>query len=408
MIIYILLILFPFSSICAFETSQIQLVESLPVETDLLLSSGKEDTQKIWIGMIQKAKKKIDIAQYYVVNAQGSLLEPVIQELEKAADNGVKIRVLVDHTQRNYDEATNARLQKKTGIEIRTIDYVSITGGIHHAKYWIIDNAEVFIGSQNFDWRSLEHIQELGLLIDDRKVASDLEAIFNYDWELAGRQLSDKSAEGAFPLKNAPAVTEKPAIQVVASPPGALPNNISYSEDVLMRLIRGAEKQIRIEIEKYTPVEIYTKDRQHVYWPDIDDALREAALIRHVKIDLMVSDWSIRYPADLAALRSLAMLPGITIKVVTIPPSKKGDIPFARLIHGKLMTIDGEVLWIGSSNWTKIYFSGARNVEIIVRDAKLVEEVDASFNRLWNSSYAKDILSLPVPAIPAQKAGING
>ena len=46
---------------------------------------------------------------------------------------------------------------------------------------------------------------------------------------------------------------------------------------------------------------------------------------------------------DIARLKSPALVPNVQIKVVTIPPASSGFIPFARVIHSKLMTIDDEI-----------------------------------------------------------------
>lgn len=45
-------------------------------------------------------------------------------------------------------------------------------GGVQHAKYF---------GSQNFDWRAIEHIQELGLRVRVPEVVQALGALFEYD-----------------------------------------------------------------------------------------------------------------------------------------------------------------------------------------------------------------------------------
>ena len=43
------------------------------------------------------------------------------------------------------------------------IDIGTVAGGVQHAKFFIVDGEEVFLGSQNFDWRALKHIHELGV-----------------------------------------------------------------------------------------------------------------------------------------------------------------------------------------------------------------------------------------------------
>ncbi|MFY0526701.1 phospholipase D-like domain-containing protein [Archangium gephyra] len=135
------------------------LVESSPVETTLD-HADIPDAHEVWPEMVNGAARTLDVAQFYVSNAPGSRLEKVIQAVEAAADRGVKVRVLADEKfYKTYPE-TLERLAKRPGIEMRRVDLGKAMGGVLHAKYFVVDGREAFLGSQNFDWRSLEHIQE--------------------------------------------------------------------------------------------------------------------------------------------------------------------------------------------------------------------------------------------------------
>src|SRR5687768_6219085 len=73
----------------------LELVESSPVETTLD-HPDIPDAHAVWPEMMNGATKTVDVAQFYVSNAPGSRLEPVIQALEAAADRGVRVRVLAE------------------------------------------------------------------------------------------------------------------------------------------------------------------------------------------------------------------------------------------------------------------------------------------------------------------------
>ena len=64
-------------------------------------------------------------------------------------------------------------------------------------------------------------------------------------------------------------------------------------------------------------------------------------------------------------------MPNVQIKVVTIPPASSGFIPFARVIHSKLMTIDDEIARVGTSNWTGGYLDNSRNLELVMHSAAM-------------------------------------
>ncbi|HEE2957400.1 TPA: phospholipase, partial [Serratia marcescens] len=90
-------------------------------------------------------------------------------------------------------------------------------------------------------------------------------------------------------------------------------------------------------------------------------------------------------------LKSLALVPNVQIKVVTIPPASSGFIPFARVIHSKLMTIDDEIAWVGTSNWTGGYLDNSRNLELVMHSAAMSGRLDKLYQQLWNSVYAEPL-----------------
>ncbi|MBL0313513.1 MAG: hypothetical protein IPP78_12540 [Holophagaceae bacterium] len=87
-------------------------------------------------------------------------------------------------------------------------------------------------------------------------------------------------------------------------------------------------------------------------------------------------------------LKSLTLIPNLEVRIASIPESSKGHIPFARVVHSKYMTVDGNLLWLGTSNWSEDYFADSRNVELILRDPSLAAQGDRIFDRLWNSPFA--------------------
>jgi phosphatidylserine/phosphatidylglycerophosphate/cardiolipin synthase-like enzyme len=79
----------------------------------------------------------------------------------------------------------------------------------------------------------------------------------------------------------------------------------------------------------------------------------------------------------------------IEIKFVTIPPFSGGFIPYARVIHSKVMRVDEDVSWVGTSNWSYDYFFKSRNVEVILRLPEAAGVLDEIFLSLWNGPYAQ-------------------
>lgn len=361
----------------------IELVQSVPAETNLA-HPALPFARETWIRMVREAKTSIDLAQFYLSspNPQGPL-EAVIAEMELAAARGVKIRVLISDKLAEQDPLTLERFRKMKNTSVRIYNLTPITGGIIHAKFWIVDGEDIFVGSQNFDWRALEHIHETGIRLKSRSVARQLTRIFEVDWEtsLTGK-IPDEAWMEAHATDTGEARPE--GIELVASPPSLNPRGIRPALDALLELLQSAKKKIRVQLLNYSPVSGGSE-----YWSALDNALRAAA-VRGVQVQLMVSDWNTAQPG-IDHLKSLGQIPNLEVRIVTIPAFSGGFIPYSRVIHSKLMVVDDDVLWVGNSNWSRGYFRDSRNVELLIRRPGLAVQGQQIFDRLWSSGYAEKV-----------------
>ena len=318
--------------------------------------------------------------------------------MEEAGARGVAVRVLADAGFYKTYPRTLDRLAKAPGVEVRLIDYRNLTGGVMHAKYFVVDAAEAYIGSQNMDWRSLEHIHEIGLRIRIPDYARVLDRVFEMDWSVAqdlDSETGQPAPEGGSASAASAATPPPPFPYVEASgdtarvwpamsPTGFLPDSTTWDLPQIIDALDAARDSIHVTVLTYSPVA-----RDDVYWPELDDALRRAA-VRGVKVELMVADWSKRKPV-IDHLKSLVVIPGLSVRMVTIPQAASGFIPYARVTHAKYLTVDGDVCWVGTSNWERTYFYATRNVGVIVHGRELPAELDRDFNDLWTSPYADDV-----------------
>jgi phosphatidylserine/phosphatidylglycerophosphate/cardiolipin synthase-like enzyme len=102
---------------------------------------------------------------------------------------------------------------------------------------------------------------------------------------------------------------------------------------------------------------------------------------------LLIANWTM-WPNNLPGLDSLAALPNVEIRVTAIPPASTGFIPYARVVHTKIMTIDGRTAWVGTSNWEGGYLDNSRNVEVVVRDRRMAARLGALHEQMWSSAYS--------------------
>ena len=365
-----------------FSIPGFELVHTVPLDTELA-SADLRQPGPVWIELFDGAKSTIDIGQFYAADHPGSVLERVIERLEAAGKRGVKIRFLLEEKGIRLSEAsTLERLRTIPNLTLRVLPYAQLSGGIIHAKYMVVDGQQAFVGSQNFDWRSLEHIHETGLRITDATVVGQVQAIFDQDWQAQAAL----TAHSAVPLPMAGQAPARSGNYLVASPQRYNPPGVGDSQLELPRLLSEAKHEVRVQLLDYAPLS-YGPDKTRPYYAVIDNAVRAAAA-RGVSIKLMVSNWNTD-ALELPYLKSLAVLPNVQIKIVTLPQAKQGFIPYARVIHSKTLEIDGQVAWVGTSNWLGGYLDNSRNLEVIMRSEAMAKRIGQLHEQLWDGPYAK-------------------
>ncbi len=353
----------------------VTVVTTIPVETTLNRKITPA-AAAVWVNMINNAKKTLDFGEFYLTGGNKPPLKQVVKAILRAKKRGVRVRILTDRKMQKNSAALIARF-RKAGIAVKIFDWGKFTGGVLHAKYFVVDGKSAYVGSQNFDWRSLKHIHETGVKVTDPAVVKGISEIFNADWSFStGHPGAYRKMSTLKPLKFSP------ACRLVASPGKFNPPGVSAALPELLGLIGKAKKKITIQLLNYSTYRHHSQKR----FFDIDRALRAAAK-RGVRIQMMVSNWNKRKPAA-RDVQSLAAVPGITVKFVTIPSSKEGFIPYARVIHSKVMRVDSDICWVGTSNWAYDYFYASRNLELVIRNRKIANTLDMLFSNLWNSAYA--------------------
>ncbi len=375
-------------------TSDFELVESVPVAT-VYGEPGVPRTLAVWLQMIDGARHGIDIAAFYIADRPGSGLATVLDALVKRADAGIKVRVLVDQSFLAANQAGVDHLRRSPRIEIRALPNTTLTGGVLHAKYMVVDGSNVFVGSQNFDWRALEQIHEIGARIHNPRFAKTFTDVFEFDWQLAAQADLPKAAKAAVePPAFAPVTAQDPVLLdangedplivfPAFSPPALMPAWITTEQSALLRLIAASRHVLRIQVMTLSAIRQYGPKG---WWSELDSALRNAAA-RGVQVQIMVADWSLSEPTQ-AYLKSLALMPGISIKFSQIPPSPDGFIPYARVDHAKYAIADDRSIYIGNGNWEWAYFHASVDASVFVQGAAPARTLTRIFDAAWNGPYA--------------------
>jgi hypothetical protein len=189
------------------------------------------------------------------------------------------------------------------------------------------------------------------------------------------------AAESPFAIAIAPGDTVR--VEPAWSPLAFIPDSTHWDRDRILALLDAARQDVAIQLLSYG---IETAGRRET---SLDDALRRAAA-RGVRVRLLVSDWQAGSPG-MSAIQDLARVPGLAVRMITVPEWSGGYIPFARVQHCKFLAMDGETVWIGTSNWSPGYWLASRNVSLTLQSRNLAAEVLRTFERSWSDPGAAPI-----------------
>ncbi len=387
----IIALMFLFACAPALRAAEIEFVESVPEET-VYGSTLTARPASVWIDMINGSSTTLDFEQFYIADKPGEALEPVLAAVKAAAKRGVKVRFIVENGMMKETAKALPGLRLEPNVEVRIINFRKIAGGVQHAKFFIADGREVYVGSQNFDWRSLSQIHETGARITSARAARDFGAVFEADWSMAGGadHKATLSAKTEQPLNaedpEAASVRGEPVSYSLAfSPAGSIPQGFDSELDAMLRLIKGAKKSIHAQVMTYSLYGHGKKKR----WEILDKALRAAGR-RGVRVELMFADWSMGGKSD-KDIKALSRAKNISVKISTLPLPSRGFVPFSRVDHCKYLVFDGNKAMLSTSNWAADYFLETRGAALIVEGAAGASTLEDIFQRSWTGPYAAPV-----------------
>ncbi|KAL7646357.1 UNVERIFIED_CONTAM: hypothetical protein RMT77_003267 [Armadillidium vulgare] len=419
-------------SLCG-GSCEMSLVESIP--ENLTYPKGSPlfpSTYSAWQHLLDNAEKSIDLVVFYwslrnddvtpiKMNSswEGEAIFDHLLDIAKTKKE-VKIRVTQNQPDPHFRQ-NDSKLLEKEGAEIRSVDFDRILGaGVLHTKMWIVDDRNMYLGSANMDWQSLTQVKEVGVLVQNCScLVEDAKKIFEVYWIL-GQNSSKIPPKWPSELSTRfNALTpmkltlsgHKSDVFLSSSPLPFNPNGRTNDIDTVLSIISHADKFVHIAVMDYFPRFLYAE--KTTFWPIIDDELRRAALNKRVKVKLLASHWNHTREDMLRWLKSLQDLSGknwpsisIETKLFVVPTFSKeqSELPFARVNHNKYMVTDKSA-YIGTSNWSGDYFTNTAGVSVSVsedskgnetlssagNDSSLREQLEALFERDWNSPYAKPL-----------------
>ncbi|XP_042453241.1 phospholipase D Z-like [Zingiber officinale] len=271
----------------------------------------------------------------------------VYKSLEDAADRKVDLRIL-QHSgfAPDFDQESADLAAGRPNVKNVTLLLGDWWGsGIVHAKVWISDGKDMYIGSANNDWKSLTQVKEVGIyLVDCPSIAKWIETYFGNLWTLSSlnstaytRTVWDKqwqvkrkvpcwshfvheklrcrsplpSSVVVHHVDGYPALADPFMLHIPIETPGSNLSStsrhssyLSFAPPELSFRRFQADEQGWVDTIKSVrfggTVRISTMDwlgqsqylRQTVFWPSLSSAVSEVIFSKHATVNILVAYWS--------------------------------------------------------------------------------------------------------------------
>ncbi|KAL4640824.1 inactive phospholipase D5 [Arapaima gigas] len=313
----------------------------------------------------------------------------------------------------DFINSTELNSLSENGAEVHYLNMTALTKGQFHSSFWVVDRQHMYIGSAGMDWRSLSKMKELGVIIYNCScLVLDLRRIFSLYWHLEYKQYIpsfwSKRLTALYNKENALSLhlnSTQAHAYISSSPDTFCPKDRTRDIDAIFRVMQDAKKFIYVSITDYLPL---INKSPHRYWSRIDGMLREALILRSIKVRLLISCWRQTHPLTFNfawSLKTLCMeLTNCTLEVKFFSPREQKDGTIQAINHNKFMVTDNSV-YIGNFDWVGNEFAYNAGAGLVIsqprgveeRNATVVEQVKAAFLRDWYSRYTKSLQANKVP-----------
>lgn len=297
--------------------------------------------------------------------------------------------------------------------EVHYLNMTALTKGHLHSSFWVIDKKHFYIGSASMDWRSLATKKELGIVVYNCScLALDLHKVFNLYWGLQYRDFIPTFwSKRLFALFNRdqPLTLSLNGIKAQAyvstSPDVFIPKDRSSDLEAISRVIKEARHFIYISITDYLPLFGSNTNR---YWSRIDGFIREALILRKVRVRLLISCWENTHPLTFSFLWSLKSLcmeqVNCSLEAKFFRPRVLRDGTVQGINHNRFMVTD-RAMYLGNLEWVGNEFTYNAGAGLVIsqleeadeRNSTVVEQLRTTFERDWFSHHTRSLQPNKIP-----------
>lgn len=159
-----------------------------------LRPNGVSETLPELVRLMESATKSIKIQVYeYNTSVYGSQTRftALDDAIRAAAARGVQVQLLFDMNAMKAGKADIQALSKLKNIQVKLVTLPQWSGGplqyarLVHSKYLIVDDAQIWVGSENWSSGYFSRCRNLGLTLHDASVVDSLVQVQAKVWNSA-------------------------------------------------------------------------------------------------------------------------------------------------------------------------------------------------------------------------------
>ncbi|XP_026165865.1 inactive phospholipase D5-like isoform X1 [Mastacembelus armatus] len=310
-------------------------------------------------------------------------------------------------------DSSELRTLARHDAEVHYVNMTALTKGHLHSSFWVVDRRHFYIGSASMNWRSLATRKELGVLVYNCScLALDLHRVFSLYSGLQHKDFIPSFwSKRLFALFNRDTPLDltlnstKAQAYVSSSPDVFSPKGRSSDLEAISRVIQEAHHFIYISITDYLPL---LSSSAHRYWSRIDGLIREALILRKVRVRLLISCWENTHPLTfnfIWSLRSLCMeQTNCSLEAKFFKPRGQRDGSLQGINHNRFMVTD-RAIYLGNLDWVGNEFTFNAGAGLVIshpegveeRNPMVVEQLRAVFERDWFSNYTRSLQANKIP-----------
>ena len=329
-----------------------------------LLVTGEEAYAQI-AALLSSAKSHIHLTTF--IFAEDPVADTLIRLLEKKAEEGVQVLILLDSLgSLMAHHASFESLKKKGGqvIFFNPVLHAPFMGRSNlrnHRKLLIVDSQRAIMGGMNIAKEYMGPQPDPARWTDlclqlEGPCVQDMEDIFTADW---------KFATGKDPGRLSPAPNSgESVLQIIPSGPDVRWDPLY---DALLSLIFQAKQRVWIATPYFVPDESLTR------------AL-ELAARRGIDVRLLVPRHSNHFLADLARGTYLRQLLNSGCKIALAE----------KMLHAKAFLVDGDYAILGSANFDMRSLLLNYEIGVLVRSGKPLADLDQWFQAQFQTAGTSD------------------